>query len=356
MVTYRIAEDSDYVKINEFHNRIYGKQRTMEQFLWEFHDAPYGKAIYVIAEDQGKIVGTNCLIPIYVTSLSGEKVLTAKSEDTLVDPAYRGQNIFDNIYNVLFEEASDRGIKFIWGYTSAIKPFRKIGFDTPFSHKQALMVNRILPAFLYLSSLNKKNRLSDRFKIFFLCVYSKLLSIPLQYGKVQMDFIVEETNKAHPKTDELIIQSAQHHPDLFFIFQNQKFQQWRIYENPYYYKLHTFSFYDQKNNLVALIILNTHPNGTAYIIQTTFHSCLNEKQKIKFLSYVVKKMFSNGTTLIRNWVFDTNELNKNELFIFKKTGFVILNRGISFVWKALGKDTLSPENFYLSRISTEGVI
>ena len=88
MVTYRLATENDYQNINDFHNRIYQKNRTMNEFRWEFHNCPFGKSIYVIATDEGKVVGTNCVIPIVLANSKSELILTGKSEDTLVDPEY----------------------------------------------------------------------------------------------------------------------------------------------------------------------------------------------------------------------------------------------------------------------------
>lgn len=89
-IEVRLANDGDIDQINAFYNRIYGKNRTKEQFIWEFNSSPAGKALYIIAEHGTKIVGTQCAIPYYVINGKNETILSAKSEDTLVDPEYRG--------------------------------------------------------------------------------------------------------------------------------------------------------------------------------------------------------------------------------------------------------------------------
>ena len=61
MVNYRLAEEKDYESINAFYNKMYSASRTIEQFYWEFHNGPFGAAIYVVAVDEDKIVGTNCV-------------------------------------------------------------------------------------------------------------------------------------------------------------------------------------------------------------------------------------------------------------------------------------------------------
>ena len=127
MVTYRLATAADYININAFHNRIDKPNRSIEQFYWEFRDCPFGPAIYVVAEDGEKIVGTNCVIPIDLIDSKGNIIKSGKSEDTLVDPVYRGQNIFNNIYDSLFEESKKQGVSVIWGFTSSTKAFEKLG-------------------------------------------------------------------------------------------------------------------------------------------------------------------------------------------------------------------------------------
>ena len=67
-------------------------------------------------------------------------------------------------------------------------------------------------------------------------------------------------------------------------------------------------------------------------------------------------MFKNGIKLIRNWHFESNQQNKEEIDVFKKANFMVLKKGISFVWKEIDSIQLNPNNFLLSRISTQGVI
>ena len=174
MVEYKLASKKDYSRINNFYNRIYNRSRTIEQFEWEFHAGPFGPAIYAIAEDKGKVVGTNCVIPIHLVKSNGEVIISGKSEDTLVDPHYRGQNIFSNIYKFLFQKSKEEGIQLIWGFTPAKRPFKKVGFKIPYDHEQSLVVNNIIVSYNHLNSLNPNNSSLTKVKIFGLCVLSKI--------------------------------------------------------------------------------------------------------------------------------------------------------------------------------------
>src|SRR5258708_5206879 len=97
-IELRLAGENDIDRINDFYFRVNRRKRSKEQFNWEFNSSPAGKAIYVIAEHNNKIIGTQCAIPYYITDASGKTKLTAKSEDTLVDHDHRGKNIFENMY------------------------------------------------------------------------------------------------------------------------------------------------------------------------------------------------------------------------------------------------------------------
>src|SRR6478609_6485041 len=113
-ITIRLLQDHEVELANIFFNKVYQTNRPIENFKWEFLNGPFGKAIYTIAVDDSttthtKIVGIQCAIPIELISSKGKIVLTAKSEDTLVDPSYRGQKIFERMYELLFEECKKAG-------------------------------------------------------------------------------------------------------------------------------------------------------------------------------------------------------------------------------------------------------
>lgn len=355
MVKYRLAEEIDYERINAFHNRIYKKSRTIDQFLWEFRDCPFGKSIYVIAEDNEKIIGTNCVIPIDLIGANKEIIKSGKSEDTLVDPEYRGQKIFYKIYEFLFEKCREANIQVIWGFTSAKKPFENLGFEVPFEHEQSLAVKNVWKSYTFLSSLNPKNKFSDKVKILGLSIISKVNTL----GKINQQNIayrIEENSAVISGVSELIFKCQTSSKSLFAINQTPEYQDWRIYKNPNYYQVHTYSAYSPKGELVALIIFNSHSNRVAYVCQSTFHPDLTEIEKTKILQSVTQMLFKAGIVLVRNWIFNNNHLNIEEAAIQEHAGYMHLKRGIGLVWKKLDAVDIDPADFYLSRIATQGVI
>ena len=355
MVTYRRATAADYININAFHNRIDKPNRSIEQFYWEFRDCPFGPAIYVVAEDGEKIVGTNCVIPIDLIDSKGNIIKSGKSEDTLVDTVYRGQNIFKNIYDFLFEESKKQGVSVIWGFTSSTKAFEKLGFEIPCSHHQGLAVNKVLSSYNFLKTLNPKNSLVDNIKIFGLSFVSKL-KYKLNILPKLFDYEMFDNLGLTDISKKLIQDNLSDSEKCFAIFQNETFQKWRIYENPNYFKMYSYVFKNLKGEIIALIEVNTTVTKVAYINQSTFCVSLSEDSKAKILRKVTEGLFQKGNIIIRNWLFNTSELNKKEISTFEKAGFYYLNRGIGMVWKKLDDSKIDPINFYLSRISSQGII
>lgn len=350
MVKYRIAEVDDDEKINEFYNRIYQSNRTIEQFKWEFRKGPFGSSIYVIALDGDKIVGTNCVIPFELVFQDGRKIMSGKSEDTLVDPDYRGQRIFQNIYDFLFEKCKENGIEVIWGFTAAKKPFKKLGFQIPYDHEQTLAVNKIFKSYAHLSSLNSKNGFVEKFKIFGLCCYSKWSQV-INFKKLRSvevkKYVPEETSAA-----DLLQECLEKNYECFGMLQSDEFQKWRIFDNPYYPQVESFSVF-QNGRLVALFEANIQ-HGICFIVQSLFSPDLSNKEKSEVISSITKALFARGAVLIRNWVFDHTAINRNEKEVYKMANHIHLNRGIGFVWYNLGGVDIDPKHFYLSRLAAQG--
>lgn len=355
-----LLKDEDIDEVIRFYNRTYNSNRTREKFDWEFKNAAAGPAIYVIAKDSETqaIVGTQCAIPIVLITGEEKTVLTAKSEDTLVDPAYRGLNIFENMYKLLFDECRKAGIKYLWGFTSAKKPFLKLGFEIPFDHSQSLKVFKTWPAYRYLSGLNTKNTAASKFKIFALCWIAKLVDLKsrLFSGNSQIrniEFLVTDKSQTLDNTE--IWKDSFH--GYFAIRQDDKYLDWRVKHNPYHETIVAVRCASQ-NKTIASILFNEHKPGIWYLLNDLYSMSLDVRQRAAFLKQAIKLLRQNHKVdLIRAMDFSHNEYARQELEQRKKTGFVHIDRGISFVWISPDKDlTLDARNFILSRIATQGIV
>ena len=106
-----------------FHNAYYHDNRTVQDRVWEYEGYCPELSVFTIAEDSECIVATQGMLPIYI-NVQGKKELSGKSENTLINPKYRGL-LFFKLYENIISWAKNNKMKCIWAYTSKNKIFEK---------------------------------------------------------------------------------------------------------------------------------------------------------------------------------------------------------------------------------------
>jgi hypothetical protein len=348
-ITYRLALDSDINRINDFYNKIYKKNRTYDQFYWEFNTAPAGKAIYVIAEQNGEVVGTQCAIPYFVIDKNNQEILSAKSEDTLVSPAHRGKNIFENMYKLLIEECKKSSIVFIWGFTYADKPFRKLGFEIPYKSTIGLLTISPFKTADYFYSVTAKKGFVRYLKILGLSFTSFLKFSVLKLKSNAHTKPLTQSIKTNNNIVGYLRQNA-----LFGLKLDGAFLDYRINKNPYSSNYQTINLYDNEK-LMASIYYNVTKENVGYIIHLYLDPSLDEDQSSEFIRKGIFETNLKRCDVIRYWGFTHNSQNQDEVRLLKNTGFTFLNIGISFVGLNLKDDRqVKFSDFVLSRMASQG--
>jgi GNAT superfamily N-acetyltransferase len=344
----RLLQERDIQQINDLYGRAYRANRSAGKFKWEFQQGPAGPAIYVVAVDPetDRVIGTQCAIPLHVTNASGEKILTAKSEDTLVDPAYRGRNIFEKMYALLFDECRRAGIVAIWGFTYAIKPFKKLGFDIPFKCNFGLVVFDPGRAFNYLNSLKADRNLFEKVKIAGLVTLSRLKYV----------FRGSSSSKGYGISKDLqtdLENLPPHQAGVFYLRLDSKFLDWRLRTNPYPNSHLYYSLINSSGKQVGSVVCSQSAE-VSYIMHLAFSREVPEGAKVNFINSVTRDLLTK-TAVLRFWGFVHNETGKQEVALLKKSGFFFTNQGISFVWKKLDEgSSLNAQDFSLSRMAAQG--
>lgn len=353
MITYSIAKESNYEEINNFYNKYKNINRTLKQFYWEFHNAPAGKSIYVYAKDNDLVIGILCVIPINFITKNNKRVLSGKAEDGLVHPDYRGKGILNKIYDVLFEECKLSGINIIWGFTNIMKPFIKLGWEVPFSYTHSLFVIKPLRTYNLILKQNFFLSIKDKTKLFLLC-YGLKLKNSLIHKEVDLNdyYIIEEKNI----DVENLITSIWEKNHFSYIEHSKEYLEWRIYKNPYYEKVLTFSLYNVNGSLQGVIYINYLNDGRAFIIESLFAPILKTEIISSFIRNVNTLLQRKGISTIRNWIFSHIQYSKQEQKYYKNAKFFNLRKGGYFVWKKLNDVDIEPNEIYLSRIASEGTI
>ncbi len=360
-IEYCILEDHEIQDVIDFYNSIHNSGRNVEMFKWEFLNGVYGKAIYIIAKDKNtkKIVGSQAAIPIQLINADGQIILSAKSEDTIVDPNYRGNKIFDKMYELLISECKKNNIEYIWGFTHAIKPFKNLGFEIPFSHSQSLLVYDIVKAYLYLAGLDKTNTITRKIKILGLTIIS-CVKFFLYRNQIlrKSGFKINVLSNFDDIPDFELNKLASVYSSHFSINLSKNFIDWRVTKNPYAKKSSIISI--QKNqNLAAIIIFSSNIDGVWFLMEEFYDNDLSDKEKEEILIrsiLILKANRKNEVNLIRTWDFRHNSFSRKLKKTKTKAGLINIEKGMPFVWLNIsGKNELDVDSIILSRLSSQGM-
>ncbi len=229
---FRLATPADGPKCNDFHNRVYGKSRSLDGWVWEFckdQDAP-APLPFVLIEQDGQVLGTQAYIPIEFIDQDGAYP-TGKSEETLVDTSLRGQGMFPKLYEHLFQVCEARQIHWLWGFTPAGKAFRKVGFETPSKVSQILkplkadFVARALAASAETEpTLTLKNRLLGLAAL----AASKARVLPAADGRITIEALTAAPDWADDLSRRFVAAWGG-----TTLNRSKAYLQWRFLTNPY---------------------------------------------------------------------------------------------------------------------------
>jgi GNAT superfamily N-acetyltransferase len=363
-IEIRLAIKKDIVYINNFYNEMYESNRTEAQWEWEYGNGALREALFAVALVEEKIVGTQALIPIEVI-FDKKIVLTAKSEETLIHPSYRGLGIFEKMYDFLMPIAKNAGISFIWGFTPALKPFYRIGFNSPAITEQF---------YAPLSFRISKEVSSSIENIGFVkkCFYK--LIYPLAVLRFRLYTLVARNNVktkleyellellTPPSEIEFLSRVFSEHWQLPTVNRSQDYLSWRILSNPHC-KTRTMIFC-YKEKILGMICFSVTEKLEGYIVDliavpSEDYPISVELVISSLLSRATDELKNCGAKSIRGWCFGPNNFSEVMGQVSKKLGYLHINRGEPMVIYSVDNNLKRVENFsksYLSRILTEGIL
>lgn len=127
-IEYRLLKRKDLASIAALHGELYPRRKSVSALEWEFFSFSLPQASILIgAFDGNNLVGTQGFIPA-VIRYQGNKLLSFKSELTLLKPEYRGKGFLKSMYECGIQFSEEMGAICVWGFTSAIKPLSQAGF------------------------------------------------------------------------------------------------------------------------------------------------------------------------------------------------------------------------------------
>jgi GNAT superfamily N-acetyltransferase len=114
---YRPGDERDML---ELFRLVFGKQRSLEHWTWQFNKSPYGGPFATLARRKSDhlLVGQH-VVMLYLLNVKGRPVRGCHSLDLAVHPDYRGQRIFDVTARDCFEWCLSHDIQFVVAFPNA---------------------------------------------------------------------------------------------------------------------------------------------------------------------------------------------------------------------------------------------
>lgn len=360
-VIIREATDKDIPKIAELYRTESNVSIKQDVWEWEYFKRPGYEPFFVVAEHNGRIIGSQALIPIV---LMGNKrfILSAKSESTLVCKQFRGQRIFEKLYAKLFEIADQRGIKVIWGFTGASKAFLQQGFTVPISLNLGhipLDVDRNFEYFvgklkLYYRRLSHFASLP--LKIYLLFKHCRLLLCLVYYDMKYRSCAkyVCSLSKTDKEFDKLlsIMNENNQKKGIVTIHRDIDYMSWRIINNPRIdYKILTYS----KNMMTGYIIFYIREG----VLVITDYSCTNVDVVFPVLLNKVVHYGFTEKCWCAHFVDKESLENRKYRKYFKYYSSIIFKNTTPMVLKIIDNELFDKEkdveNWFITDIFTQGI-
>jgi GNAT superfamily N-acetyltransferase len=369
----RLIASGEEELCNEFYNFINHKHRRIEQWKWEFTQNTYssqsGKCPFAVVVDNGKIVGTQAFIPIRMIDKNGV-FWTAKSEETLVDPNYRGKQRFEKMYQLLFAYAQEHRFRYIWGFTPAVKAFDRLGFAVPGKTRQLFMPFsvRCVSALLekdQQATASKRSAPMRDLAATFLCLMARGVS-QIKLSTTTRPGIpglrIETMTQCDDQTGELCKRFIEHWGGVT-IYRDKEYLSWRIFNNPY--NRCTVKGVYRDAQLLGWIAYTMGDDGMGYLVDVMVAPPTGDKFKVEHIIRILLLEAVNGTrrmgaTGIRGWHVNNHPFDKLVTKIARRIGFFHISRGHAVVIYECDASTRGEiqkrfDDWYVTRVFTEGV-
>jgi GNAT superfamily N-acetyltransferase len=351
---------SELDQIMSLHNDNWQDNRVADQWLWEFTSNYPERFVFTVVDDEGKIVGTQGMVPIYL-NIAGKKSFTGKSEATLLNKDYRGKDLFQKMYAHALKDCGKKKMKCIWGYTNkslAKGGFRnKLGFeayDDILFETVMLFDVKVLISELKESTRPGWKKAAKRLRLYNLNMRTRSTLGTSPKLKADTDYKIKSRVDGADDIAELYERIRIRYPELIHIAQDNEYLNWRLYNNPNVD--YTTLFVYDKNKLIGYCYYSISKNR-AYFSDFTFE---NENAGIYLILHIFKKLRTENVGQMSFVGNVKNPLTMETFDLLEKFGFMMRKQGAgeALVLKNLTvknkSHLLDVKNWYLNRLWTEG--
>jgi len=355
-IQIRQVRDSDIDKVISLHNLNYGDKRTPKHWIWEYKSNYPDRFVFTIIEDKDRVVGTQGMIPIYL-NIKGKTHLSGKSENSLLDPKYRGGNLFKELYDFAMSLCKAKKMCCVWGFTSATRVWRnKLRFHV---YEDAMYTSFLIldpRRFISFEILGSKEGIVRKIAKFLLVIrlylYSFAQIFAYRYPKrTPRKFSIEQKLRSASDLGELYKRLRAKYADLIHIEQDEKYITWRIFNNP---NIEYTTYFLYEDNLLRAYCYVNINKKYAYLTDLTFEDYEAGDFLLRTILNLLHKRKITSALFMGNI---KNPLMASIFNLLKNHGFT-KRRGSPFVLKNVSfkheKCLHNIKNWYLNGLWTEG--
>ncbi|MBU1628313.1 GNAT family N-acetyltransferase [bacterium] len=352
----RSYEKGDEDNILELFKRVFGKNRTREEWNWRFKENPAGKSIIEVARDGDRIIGHYSVSPAKFL-VQGSEYIGMQEIDLMVSPDYikglKKAGVFIKLGKKLYENVEKAGIKFTFGFpnqNSSPIGSKLLGWKA---------VAEIPLYSLYLTTKLIKEKIKTNplkrflaillFKIYFTCC--KLVRSLILRRCMAIEKIDHFDERA-----EVLWQDNGSKYDIAII-RNSEYLNWRFFQHPL--KEYTVYGIFRDDNLAGYIALKTIISDSGGIKEGLIVDLFAEMDNSSVVKLLLVKAIDYfekwGCDVIRGWMMP--EYFYNSPFI--QLGFKRASSQITLYINTMGKDPahekLQTSRWYIQMADSDGV-
>ncbi len=359
-VRTREIRDSDINELVSFHNAHYVDNRTAEQWICEYKSNYPDLFVFAVIEDNGAIIGTQGMIPIYI-NIKGRGYLSGKRESGLLHAKYRGGTFYQELLEFAHSLCRAKNMRFTWGFSPATKvrrPGTAVYENCMYESILILNLQNTLSQIVKSKRTMLKNIVMSLLATF--CYsYSLIVSLIVRFrfgflrNPLGTKYSIEHRLRSMDDLNKLYGRLREVYPGLIHIDQDEKYIMWRIYNNPNI-QYETYFIYED-TLLRGYCYVGTKDSKGASLTDFTFESTeagafllrsLLEKWRNEKIGYVY--FLGNAKNPLVTTIFN----------LLKRFGLLRRRSSDAFVLKNMSYDDedylYDIKNWYLDGLWTEG--
>jgi hypothetical protein len=315
-IKYRLASPEDYKSILVLYNDAYQMKRSVSDLQWLYDENPMGKGTLFIATIEDKVIGMQGIVK-YQFWKDLELIDNYKSEDSLIHENHRGQGVYKELYQMVFDFID--GIP-IWGLTDKKTILERTGLPSEKRFNLTAAINGFVSPALFKGEKKVWSKT---------LLYNSLnlLSFINRRSTVSQNAYLTKSITNFIEIEEFGRTLSRQFPEVQVPILSQDIIHWRLRDNPKVKKWKVFAMRNSDDVIKALSLV-TYNGKRCRWLSSYFQKGVSNSDKTQHVQEVQKHLFDQGCVVIDQWLFDANIVCEDINKLMLASGFRHVKKGL----------------------------